>query len=189
MSNKVQVIFFLVTIKPLVKFQTQNRDLFCWWGRAGIYLQRTCRTQTTKTLLIVAARDTAPSAAGQGWECHNDGVQIIPSVAKSIALLPCLMRILFFLSYLLFLPNGTARLRSSRRHGAAFTVVPSSRTPATKTQQTWRVACSHPHDCKIPELRSALFLPTFQLTAESCSGIFPVPLKHISSSSQTGLLY
>lgn len=95
----------------------------------------------------------------------------------------------FFWSYLLFLPNGTAQLHSSKRHGASFTVVPSSRTPATKTQQTWRVACSHPHDCKIPELRSVLFLPTFQLTAESCSGIFPVPLKHISSSSQTGLLY
>lgn len=141
--------------------------------------------QTTKTLLIVAARDTEPSAAGQGCACHGDGIQVILSDAKFIAPLPCLMCI--FCHTYFFLPNGTARLRSSETQCFLHHGPPSSPTPAAKTQKTWTVACSHPHDGENPELRSALFLPVFQLTAESCSGIFPVLLEpHFSALCRQG---
>lgn len=126
----------------------------------------------------------------QCW--HSDNTTVthvsqIASVAKFTALLP---RLTSTFCHIYFSYRMAQHGSNPQRDSASFTMVPSSQTPATKTQKTWTVVCSHPHDCKILELRSALFFPPmFQLTAESCSGICLSCRNHISSSSQTELLY
>lgn len=97
----------------------------------------------------MAVRDTEPSVAGQGCKCHDYGIQItLPWPRVTDTILPkvhstAIVPSLYFLSYFLFLHSGTAWIHSSKPHRASFTVGSSSWAPATKTQKTWAIACSH----------------------------------------------
>lgn len=94
-----------------------------------------------------------------------------PFCHKFIALLPCLT-CTFCHTYFSY---------KMAQHGSSpqrDTALPSPWYPVPKHQHRRLRGLGQqllltPHDCKIPELRGALSLPMFQLTAESCSGIFP----------------
>lgn len=117
----------------------------------------------------------------QGCKCHGAGIQKTPLwpmchrsllFAKFTALLPCLT---WTFCHIYFFYRMAQHGSNPQRDSASFTMEPSSQTPATKTQKTWTVVCSHPHDCKITEesLRSALFIPNVPALCRELLRRFP----------------